>query len=120
MHGHRLIEHFRPAIAALVDGRDGLAMLEVGSERGSGSTRLLAELAKSLKLKFITVDADAEVAQEAKNIVASIDPGFIRTLAVMSSCPMRTRGKCIMTPAGPCSKRSFLADSSVLTTYGRT
>jgi len=76
VHGHGLIEHFRPRIAELIKGRPGLVMLEVGSERGSGSTQLLAEMARSLGLRFITIDADAEVAAEAAAIVTSINPSF--------------------------------------------
>ncbi len=77
MHGHQLIIESENIITNLAKvTKEELSLIEIGSERGSGSTLSLAKFAQSLGLKFITVDADEEVVVSAREIIKSIDQRF--------------------------------------------
>jgi len=67
-HGHELLLDARD----LVEKTKG-HIIEIGSERGEGSTALLATMAKELGRPFITVDMDENVASGAKEVLQKID-----------------------------------------------
>jgi hypothetical protein len=74
-HGHQLL------FELLNEPNDfkfppGKFFLEMGSDRGEGSTKVLAELANKLELTFITVDMNPELCQNALKIVQAINPKF--------------------------------------------
>jgi len=73
MHGHDLILKNRGMIApVLANG----VMIEIGSDRETGSTSLLANMAKEYGASFITVDPDTGANSRAKGILSKIDPSF--------------------------------------------
>jgi hypothetical protein len=73
MHGHALIISCVSTYEHIL--KDGI-FLEVGSDRETGSTKILAKKAKELNTKFITVDPDEGAFNRAKSIVKSIDESF--------------------------------------------
>ena len=50
--------------------------VEIGSQRGAGSTFALAKLAKELGMKFVTVDIDKQISDDAELVVKGIDKSF--------------------------------------------
>lgn len=71
MHGHQTIGNL-----LLHNHYEQSTMIEIGSERGLGSTSLLASLAKKYKLHFITVDIMEETQKRVEKIVTDINPNF--------------------------------------------
>ena len=74
MNGHELLLGMGNQISASFP--PGINFIEVGSERGSGSTKLLANMCNQLGYIFTTVDADPDVSQYANDIVKSINKEF--------------------------------------------
>jgi hypothetical protein len=71
-HGHQLLlEH-----EVLLASPKNKFFLEVGSDRGEGSTKILAELAKRLQLIFITIDMDSNICEKAMKTVGAVNPRF--------------------------------------------
>ena len=71
-HGHTLL-----AEALLkTDLPLGTYIIEIGSDRGEGSTKILAEIAYSLQMEFVTVDVDPILCNSIKNILENISPFF--------------------------------------------
>jgi len=71
-HGHQLLSEHRSLIDFVKDN----IVLEIGSDRGEGSTKTLALLAKDFNLKFITIDMNIDVINNVTSIVQSIDEKF--------------------------------------------
>lgn len=74
MQGHQLLIEYAPRFVAEYGG--GATMVEVGSERGHGSTLALAQLCKANGFKFITVDVDPAISGDASKIVKGVSPAF--------------------------------------------
>ncbi|MBD3248782.1 hypothetical protein GF336_01940 [Candidatus Woesearchaeota archaeon] len=66
MHGHELIIKNKELFKNL----KGKSLLEIGTERGCGSTILLAEMAEEIGMDFITVDVDEE---QTKNVIKPLN-----------------------------------------------
>ena len=77
-HGHSLLVDHKEDMA---DFTTGLTFLEVGSDRGEGSTKVLAELALSLGMKFVTVDMDDAVSDKVRPVVEAVHPEFMAICA---------------------------------------
>ncbi len=75
-HGHELILKTKKEIAILARKHPDSVLIEIGSERGCGSTIKLAKMAKELGLQFITVDIDKDIIKNAELIVKKINPRF--------------------------------------------
>ena len=73
MHGHKMLLKHSALMTSFTAGK---FFLEIGSDRGEGSTRALAELANKLDLIFITVDMDPSIYEKALKIVKEINPKF--------------------------------------------
>lgn len=73
-HGHQLIIDNQKIFQ---DSHKGKILLEIGSDRGEGSTEKLALLAKQYGLWFITVDMNPEISIRCEKIVRDIDNSFI-------------------------------------------
>lgn len=58
--------------AAEIEYRPGEVILEVGSERGDGSSAYLAKLAGERNVPFISIDPDPETAQKALDVGATV------------------------------------------------
>lgn len=71
-HGHDIIKILIESKKIKLNG----TIIEIGSERGQGSTELLASFAKSNKCHFITVDVVEETSKKAEKIVKKIKPSF--------------------------------------------
>ncbi|MBE2246037.1 MAG: hypothetical protein IAE67_02170 [Candidatus Competibacteraceae bacterium] len=76
IHGDEMILLNRPYIDSFVSQKNKIAFIEVGSQRGTGSTSRLSVYAQELKMHFITVDADADNASGAAEIVHRVNPAF--------------------------------------------
>ena len=74
MQGHQLLIEYAPRLVKELPA--GALMVEVGSERGHGSTLALAELCKANGFNFVTVDVDAAISADAGKIVRGVSPGF--------------------------------------------
>ncbi len=74
MKGHDFIIQMLPTIKAELP--KGAAMVEIGSERGHGSTLALAQTALEYGLHFVTVDVDPSINVDAKKIVQEVSPSF--------------------------------------------
>lgn len=74
--GHSMILAFRTLIMEHLSDVKDKVLIEVGSERGSGSTFQLANWAKRNHFGFISVDADANNSSGASEIVKKINPSF--------------------------------------------
>lgn len=72
----QIILKYESRLRDLFESEEQVNFIEVGSERGHGSTQNLAEFCKTLGFKFITVDATPSVTQNAKGILELIDPTF--------------------------------------------
>lgn len=72
--GHEIILKYKSVISSQLQQND--IIIEIGSDREAGSTKILAELAKKNQAQFITVDVDEETSQRAETIVKRIDPSF--------------------------------------------
>lgn len=78
MHGHQLIlqnEHLIRDLMRHTSVRRP-TFIEVGSERGSGSTFALSRLANTHGLHFITIDADQEISERAREISRRVNATF--------------------------------------------
>lgn len=71
-HGHDLLIRHRHD----VEKAPGEVIIEVGSERGEGSTKALATLALELKKHFITIDMNPDISNSAARLVSGISPNF--------------------------------------------
>jgi hypothetical protein len=60
-------------ILPLPDVKSDLCIVEIGSERGEGSTTFLADMAAKLGISFYTVDFDPVRAEEASKICKQFD-----------------------------------------------
>ena len=74
MKGHQLLIEYAPRFVAELP--KGAAMVEVGSERGHGSTLALAEMCKANGFTFTTVDVDPAISADAGTIVRGISETF--------------------------------------------
>lgn len=72
--GHELILKHRSFIFSELNEQD--IIIEIGSDREAGSTKVLAQLAKNNAVQFITVDVDKQTTQRAEKIIHEIDPSF--------------------------------------------
>ena len=73
MHGHQMLLKHSDLMTSFPKGK---FFLEIGSDRGEGSTKALAELANKLGLVFITVDMNPEIHKRAVEIVEEVNPEF--------------------------------------------
>lgn len=72
MSGHNLIIEYKKLLKPL----ENTLFLEIGSDRDSGSTKKLANLAKENKMRFITVDPDENAYKRSISILSNIDKNF--------------------------------------------
>jgi hypothetical protein len=72
--GHQLLLEYAPRFAKELPA--GAAMVEVGSERGHGSTALLAEMCKAHGWDFVTVDVDPAISGDARALLRDISRDF--------------------------------------------
>jgi hypothetical protein len=72
-HGHQLLIDHSYLFKNFPKGK---FLVEIGSDRGEGSTKALAELALELKLNFITVDMNWDIYKRALEIVHEVNPTF--------------------------------------------
>jgi len=75
MLGHQLLLSYEEVVK--YDIPKGSYFVEIGSDRGHGSTRELAEMSHRLGYNFITVDADDSISNHAEQIVKSVNENFI-------------------------------------------
>lgn len=75
MHGHSVILNLD--ICWEYKTFQNGTIVEIGSERGHGSTEILARFAKEHKLHFVTVDILEEVWKNVQKILEPIDETFI-------------------------------------------
>ena len=73
MHGHQMLLKHSDLMTSFPAGK---FFLEIGSDRGEGSTKALAELANKLQLIFITVDMNPDIQKKALKIVQEVNPKF--------------------------------------------
>lgn len=76
VHGDELIIFYIDYIKSFLCDYNNLSFVEIGSERGTGSSHRLAKLCKKNGWKFVTVDPDEGVSAGAKEIVKKIDAEF--------------------------------------------
>lgn len=76
VHGDEMIFFCLTYIIHFLKDKKGISIIEIGSERGTGSTYKLANLCNRYGWHFITVDADEKTAASAKNIVHKINASF--------------------------------------------
>lgn len=76
VHGDELIFLCLNYILHFLKDKKDLSFIEIGSQRGTGSTYKFAKLCQKSGWQFITVDADDATAILAKNIVHQISPQF--------------------------------------------
>lgn len=76
IHGDEMILLNKTFIIKSLQGKNNLAFIEIGSQRGTGSTHRLSRFASQNNMHFITVDADENNAKGAAEIVASVDKRF--------------------------------------------
>lgn len=74
MKGHEYIVQFLPKVISALPKHS--YMVEIGSERGQGSTLALAQLCLANGMQFISVDVDPAISDDAKTIVKAISPSF--------------------------------------------
>lgn len=100
VHGDELIFFCLNYILHFLKDKKDLSFIEIGSERGTGSTHKLANLCKKMRWHFITVDADDKTASSAKEIVRKIDPSFEAHHELgevfLNNYPGRTIGICYL------------------------
>jgi len=73
MHGHILILENKDTMK---DNIVGGILVEIGSDRASGSTKALAQMAKEFDMDFYTVDPDEGAYERSTNILKNIDEDF--------------------------------------------
>jgi len=76
IHGDTLIGFFKDYISYFLEQKESLLFIEIGSERGAGSTYLLAKQCKKWNMPFITIDAAEIRTKDASIIVKNINPEF--------------------------------------------
>lgn len=76
IHGDEMILLNRTYIDSFISMPESLTFIEIGSQRGTGSTSRLSAYAKALGLHLITVDADADNSSSAAEIVSCVDRSF--------------------------------------------
>jgi len=76
LHGDQMISFCWNYIDLFVKSNAGLVLIEIGSERGTGSTYRLSKLCNNKGLKLITVDADPDINNHAGEIARKINPSF--------------------------------------------
>ncbi|MCX7744166.1 MAG: hypothetical protein N2167_06330 [Flavobacteriales bacterium] len=76
IHGDEMILLNKTFILQSLKGKDRLAIIEIGSQRGTGSTHRLCRFASQNNMHFITVDADENNAKGAAEIIAAVDNHF--------------------------------------------
>ena len=74
VQGHQLLIDYAPRFAAELP--KGAAMVEIGSERGHGSTALLAAMCKANGFDFVTVDVDPKISGDARALLRDISHDF--------------------------------------------
>jgi len=74
-HGYYLIVENQDLVRSAFKSTGG-CMVEVGSDRGLGSTINLAKMCKSMDQKFFTVDADPPTSDAAREIVKNVSEDF--------------------------------------------
>lgn len=74
MIGHEIINSYRTLLKERF--KEDSIFIEIGSERGHGSTFMIANLCKDLNFIFKTIDADPGIANNAEKIVKSINSNF--------------------------------------------
>lgn len=72
--GHELLLEYAPRFARELPA--GAGMVEIGSERGHGSTRALAEMCRTNGFDFVTVDVDPAVSGDARTLLRDISREF--------------------------------------------
>ena len=72
--GHEIILKHKSLISSELGEKD--IIIEIGSDREAGSTKILAQMAKTNAALFITVDVDEATSRRAETIVKEIDPFF--------------------------------------------
>jgi hypothetical protein len=72
--GHELIQKHETLISSMLNAQS--IIIEIGSDREAGSTKVLAQLAKNNDAHFITVDVDEQATERAQSIIDKIDPSF--------------------------------------------
>lgn len=76
VHGDELILIYENYIKKSLLKYQDITFIEIGSERGTGSTFRLSKLCNKNKWKFITIDADEGISKNAENIVKRINNNF--------------------------------------------
>lgn len=76
LHGDQMIKFCWDYIYLFIKSQKNLVLIEIGSERGTGSTYRLSKLCTSKGLKLITVDADPDINKHAGEIARKINPTF--------------------------------------------
>lgn len=76
IHGDEMIILNQRFILKSLDGKRDLTLIEIGSQRGTGSTHRLSRFAKTNKMHFITVDADEDNSKAASEIIAKVNKNF--------------------------------------------
>jgi hypothetical protein len=76
IHGDTLIIFFKDYILSHLSSVKNVVIIEVGSERGAGSTFKLSNLSNSWGCKFITIDAAEIRTNDALKIVKKVNPSF--------------------------------------------
>ncbi len=76
IHGDEMILLNKKYIESFLNDKKDLAFIEVGSQRGTGSTYRLSRYAKERGMHFITVDADENNSAGAEKIVEDVDKKY--------------------------------------------
>jgi hypothetical protein len=76
VHGDELIFLYLNYVLYFLKDKKNISVIEIGSERGTGSTYKLAKLCKKMNWHFITVDADDKTASLAREIVHKVNLSF--------------------------------------------
>jgi hypothetical protein len=76
IHGDELIIIYFEYIKECLKDYNNIDFIEIGSERGTGSTHRLAKLCNKIGWNFITVDADKDISKSALSIVKKFNLNF--------------------------------------------
>lgn len=76
IHGDEMILLNHDYIHSFLADKNDLSFIEVGSQRGTGSTYRLSRYAKQYGYHFITVDADENNSKGAGEIISEVDDSY--------------------------------------------